>query len=91
MFPSALGHSAEPKVPVPKAVVRDPQLRRERPPGVREEPLQARQGVPGQGRAGRQVQAHERRQGGCKNNYSISKYFLTIQLFLNDLNIFTFY
>ena len=65
MFLSALGHSTEQEVPFPKAVVRDPQLRRERAPGVREEPLQACQGVPGQGRAGRQVQAHERRQGGC--------------------------
>ena len=65
VFLSALGHSTEPKVPFLEAVVRDPQLRRERAPGVREEPLQACQRVPGQGRAGRKVQAHERRQGGC--------------------------
>ena len=80
MFLSALGHSTEPKVPFLEAVVRDPQLRRERASGVREEPLQAGQGVPDQGGERQQVQVDERRQGGFeekkfrnnKNLFSVS-------------------
>ena len=46
----ALGDPSEQKVPLTEALVCHQELRCERPAGVREEPLQAGQGVPEQGR-----------------------------------------
>ena len=59
----ALGDPSEQKVPLPEALVCHQELRGDGPAGVREEPLQASQGVPDQGGERHQVQADERRQG----------------------------
>ena len=66
----ALGDPSEQKVPLAEALVCHQELRCERPAGVREEPLQAGQGVPEQGREWLQVQTDERRQGNKIVNIS---------------------